>query len=956
MRIGSFEFDTVSGRLTSADGTIIDLRPNAAHVLRVLADAGGEVVPKDEIFDRVWPNVTVSEDSLYHCIAEIRRALADEGRGLLKTLPRRGYLLVVSDDGGGADGNVTVTGIAVDPRPRRWLAAIAAVLLCAVALGGWFALLGRGTNEGRPTLSLAVTGPESRLKDAVAEELRVVLGRYRTVALLSPSQGGDFHLNAAIRGPVEAPRVTLEIVSSDGRIVHADAFHGPAGEGGAHLIAARIGATVASPVGGAVVRNALEASKAKPVGDLSDSECYAHAYQINPQAQDQTVLRADYCLARITERDPENSSAWALTGQVRAHQYYYGSGLSADERADWSKRAYLAEAARAAADRASGDFADPAMAHFARAKAYFAECAGDRVMESIRRALAANPDDPWMLGAFGNWAAYSGHWPEGVEMANRALEILPDGNAGWWWWPIAKDALASGDYAAADAAFRKAYVEASWIDEVHSAQAMVMLGREAEARDAIQRLRALRPGITRDDLREAYSAWCFAPSFLDALDSAMAQAGLPSKVEEAALAAKPSIAVLPFRNLTGQDRWDLLAAALATDIANDLARNRWLYVTAPASAIRLGSGADATQAGWQLDTRFVLTGSIQEGAGQLRISASLTDAARGDIAWSDRWTRPETDIFSVQDEILSRIDAALGSTWTGAVVAYERARAHRRPTENLTAWELFHLGIEQKHRFNADGYDRAEAYLRSAIEADPKFAKAWTALSIVYLLRSELSTSSEEADALIDKQIAAVRKAVELDPDDPDVLVQSSLLHTLDGNPMAARRALRQAVATAPNNADVLATAAWGGSGRVELGQEAVDWADRAIELSPGHPNWYDSALGVALFHAEDYARAAEVLPTAAQTPEIKVFWAISLARNGDNVAAREVRRDFEVTFGANATVADLFASIPDYSGEALTRIEEGARLAGIPYSRNAAPNARSAPAASEPSTQETGE
>ena len=411
----------------------------------------------------------------------------------------------------------------------------------------------------------------------------------------------------------------------------------------------------------------------------------------------------------------------------------------------------------------------------------------------------------------------------------------------------------------------------------------------------------------------------------------LARAGLPSRAEETALAAKPSIAVLPLQNLSNSDRWTLLARALATDIANDLARNDWLYVTAPQSAFDIGAGAAAEQVGWTLGVRFVLSGTIQAEGGVLRVSARLTDAAVGRIVWSERWERPEAELFAVQDEILGRIDAALGNAWTGAVAGHARQAARLRPTDSLTAWELCHLGIEAKHAFTPEGHARAAEYLERAIDAEPGFGKAWAALSIVRLLQAEQVTDRSEAEALVERQIAAARKAIELSPEDRDALVQATFLHALEGDQEAVKRGARRAVEVAPNNADVLATAAWATAERATLGMEAVAWAERAKELNPACPRWYDAALGTALFNAGEYARATAALESGITNTQTLLLRAVSEAYLGDDETAASLAERLRQLSGPDFTLQGFIDGSLGYASESVTLLIDGARIAGLP-------------------------
>lgn len=543
IQLGLLSYDRASKVLYDQEGKTCPLRAQSLEVLECLAEHAGDIVSKSDLVASVWVQIAVSDDSLTQCIADIRRTIGDKDRTIIQTVSGKGYRLVPTR----SDARPGNPWPVLRRSRSAQRAAVAAMALVAGVLAMWF-LWSSPQRNSVPTLHVATMDYAAPALELLAQdvdrELRTKFGQYQSLQLLE-SGAADYQLNPGLREAAAGVRVTLQLIDTrSDAMVFSDSFDASIDPEAPDIIAARAAAAIASPLNGAVTRIALAAAVRKPVEALTESECFAQAYQINPQAPDNSVLPAIACLRRIVEEEPANSTAWALYGLALAHQHYNGTGLTDADRDAWSQ-GHFRQAARDAAERVKQTAGNEAMINFALASVYFAACDGDKIMEAIRRATAINPDDPWMLGAFANWAAYTGNWQEGVALAERALAIQRDRYAGWWWWPIAKQALRQGDYATAEAAFRKAYVEKSWIDEVHLAQVMVLTGRDAEAREAVQNLRRMRPGFTRDDLREAYETWCFTPEFLIPLDAAMVQAGLPSRAQDRASMETPAVALQP---------------------------------------------------------------------------------------------------------------------------------------------------------------------------------------------------------------------------------------------------------------------------------------------------------------------------------------------------------------------------------------------------------------------------
>ena len=208
---------------------------------------------------------------------------------------------------------------------------------------------------------------------------------------------------------------------------------------------------------------------------------------------------------------------------------------------------------------------------------------------------------------------------------------------------------------------------------------------------------------------------------------AEAKAALP-------LPDKPSIAVLPFDNLSGEARYERLADGITEDIITDLSRFRELFVIARNSTFAYkDQPTDVRQIARELGVQYVMEGSLQAAGDRVRITAQLIDAASGNHVWSERYERPFDDAFAIQDEVTQSIARQLGGSRRRDRQAPRRETARRKPPENLQAYDYYVLGIEQKHLFTKENNEKAQdLFRRSARELDPNYARAYYGLAQTY--------------------------------------------------------------------------------------------------------------------------------------------------------------------------------------------------------------------------------
>jgi TolB-like protein/class 3 adenylate cyclase/Tfp pilus assembly protein PilF len=365
---------------------------------------------------------------------------------------------------------------------------------------------------------------------------------------------------------------------------------------------------------------------------------------------------------------------------------------------------------------------------------------------------------------------------------------------------------------------------------------------------------------------------------------------------------KPSIAVLPFENLSGDPRQERLADGITEDIITDLSRFRELFVIARNSTfVYKGKPTDVRQIARELGVQYVLEGSLQTDGDQVRITAQLIDATTGNHVWSERYGRPLDDIFAVQDEATQQIVGTLGGYW-GRLAEAGREAARRKPPESLQAYDYYLLGIEHKHRFTVEDNKKAQELLNKAIALDPTFSRAYAALAFTYV--AEIDNGwSESREQTMANWLDAAQSAVALDRSDGEAHAALAFYFMYSGDSDKAGAEIAQALSFNTNNADVLAQSAyilpWAGKP-----EQAVESAERAVRLNPHAPNWYDGALYVAYFHGRQFEKAVPILKkTTLEDLWFYVFRALIYGQLG---------------LGADTAAAstDLLRQDPDYSAE----------------------------------------
>lgn len=305
---------------------------------------------------------------------------------------------------------------------------------------------------------------------------------------------------------------------------------------------------------------------------------------------------------------------------------------------------------------------------------------------------------------------------------------------------------------------------------------------------------------------------------------------------------KPSIAVLPFTNLSGDPEQEYFSDGITEDLLTDLSKLSGLFVISRNSVfLYKGKAVKPEQVGKELGARYVLEGSVRKAANRVRVTAQLIDTATGYHLWAERYDRELEDIFAVQDEVTQEIVAALQVKLT----AGERNRLGRSSTTNLEAYEYFLRGLETFARRTPEANALARQMFERAIELDPHFAAAYARLGRVYMIERAFQWSDDPQ--LPERAAVLAHQAIAFDETLPGAHQTLAYVHLLKRQFDQAIAEARRAVALDPNDADACITLGEVLSCAGEP-QEAVGLVEKALQLDPYYPPSYLFALGQAYY------------------------------------------------------------------------------------------------------------
>jgi len=404
--------------------------------------------------------------------------------------------------------------------------------------------------------------------------------------------------------------------------------------------------------------------------------------------------------------------------------------------------------------------------------------------------------------------------------------------------------------------------------------------------------------------------------------------------QEFDLPDKPSIAVLPFSNMSGDPEQEYFSDGITEDIITALSKIKNLLVIARNSTFTYkGKSVDVRQVSREQGVRYVLEGSVRKAGNRIRVTAQLIDATTGHHIWAERYDRELNDIFAVQDEIVREIVVALDVELNEG----EQARIWSSGTTNVKAWECVRLGsYNAVYSTNPEVKLQAKALLEKALELDPSYAIAWVMLGWIYQQYADvasLASDSNSPETALASMLDCAHKALAADPSCADAYGLLAMYHLEMKAFDQAKDMAEKAISLAPNNAHNL--------GEVSMvlnktgnPQRALELKKRAMRACPMYRPGFLRGLGLSYYllgqldsaisaFKQSIARESEYL--SAHTNLASIFGELGRLEDAKE-PVREILR-LAPDFSIKAYMKGLSFSDP----EILNSMEEGLRKAGLP-------------------------
>src|SRR5438067_821383 len=297
------------------------------------------------------------------------------------------------------------------------------------------------------------------------------------------------------------------------------------------------------------------------------------------------------------------------------------------------------------------------------------------------------------------------------------------------------------------------------------------------------------------------------------------------------LPQKPSIAVLPFANMSGDAEQEYFSEGITEDIITNVSHNHAFFVISRSTSFAFkGPAVDVGKIGRELGVRYVLEGSVRRAGNRVRITAQLIDAATGHHLWADRYDRELADVFAVQDEIAQTITGEMAP----GIIAAEMQQARRKDPSQLDAWDRTLRAHWHIRRFTREDMAEARRLLEQAIEFDPANAMAWADVSVAYHFEACFGWDEGVAQTYV-RCGEAARRAVAIDDGDANAQSALAMYDLFQGRHEEARRRLRRAVDLDPNSAFARGYlgVSYAFTGDYDA---ALPILDEAVRLSPRDP------------------------------------------------------------------------------------------------------------------------
>jgi TolB-like protein/Flp pilus assembly protein TadD len=570
------------------------------------------------------------------------------------------------------------------------------------------------------------------------------------------------------------------------------------------------------------------------------------------------------------------------------------------------------------------------MAHALVGRLYCFKRQYEKAISEGERAITLGPNNSSNMVTLATTLMRSGKAEDAVKWAEKAVRINP--KPPLLYMTILGYAYGdAGRYEDAIKTYKKVVKQNPNFDlvPVYLPAVYMLAGHEDEARAAIEELLKKDSKWSIESVKASFKKRLYKSENIYAyVIEGLRKAGLP-ETPPLPLPDKPSIAVLPFVNMSGDPEQDYFSDGLTEEIISCLSRVPKLFVIARNSTFTYkGKPVKVQQVSEELGVRYVLEGSVRKARDRVRVTAQLIDATTGHHLWSERYDRELKDIFALQDEITMKIITAMQVKLTEG----ERARLWGKATDNLDAYLRCQQGTKHFYRFNPDDHILARRYFKEAIALDPEYAIPYAFMGHIHLneVRQGLSKSPQKS---IEQAFMLAQKVLGLDEYHGAGYVLLGRIHLIKRQHEKAIAEFERALVVEPNNTGNLF---WLGNALSAVGrpQEAIPHYKRMIRINPLDPSLALHGLGETYILLERYEEAITVLKKALNyQPDflgLHIFLAICYAALGNEEEAHAEAAEV-LKLNPKFTVKK-FGRISGIRDEAVKgRIIDASRKAGLP-------------------------
>jgi TolB-like protein/Tfp pilus assembly protein PilF len=664
--------------------------------------------------------------------------------------------------------------------------------------------------------------------------------------------------------------------------------------------------------------------KSQPLDSLQAWELFHRGMIHQQRITKEEILEARQLFQKAVERDPNMACAYAGISWTYSQAHLLFGDRDTEEALHAARRAVELD------DRDS-------LAHLAMGRAFYMDRRMDAANHEFEEAIRINPSNAYAHIFLGGSLVHMGKAEEALPHLETGMLLSPaDPNIGPFRARLANAYLTLRRYEDAVAWGRKAIQGGGgWPSRAHVISALGHLGRKEEAHRAREELEAVQAGVTVNFVRENLPI--IDPGYLEHYLDGLRKAGLPEKAPEQdkplPLPDKPSIAVLPFDNMSGDPEQEYFSDGITEDIITNLAKISGLLVIARNSSFTYkGSAVRVQQVGQELGVAYVIEGSVRRAGERLRITAQLIDSRSGHHLWAEKYDRTLGDVFAIQDDVTQHVISEVAIKLTEG----ERERLQHAHTKCFEAYDLFLKARNIIDPPSRENTERGKLLFERIVKLDDKFAGGYAGLSFCHSRAVRLGLSeSPKADLEMADRLA--QKAISLDDAFAWSYAALGSVMLQSGHHEQAVDAMKSAISICPNDADSHAFLGyylhWAGEG-----EAAVSAFDHLRRLDPHINAGRELAfLGMAHFTAGNYEEAIWYLEQhrdvfgqaeAGAGSSFLLAAYTELGRDQDAAAVAEFlsTRNPRITVGTAENFLSLYRNPKDAE-----RVRTALRKAGVP-------------------------